>query len=353
MTAFLVNRYLQLIGLFESVVRRIQIIDTRMELRSIRRGIIRKKGGSVVNRKLRRVIKAYARRRFGSRAYWPGVALAAELRGEYLPGWIPFDYFYFDLEPRLNPKEYANIGDIRTLDHKRFGDFAIEPLVLYVSDNFYDADFRPFEEQELLKYLAEYDKTIVLKQEFGWGGKQVRLMHSSEFRPEQLQRGVNYIIQPFLKQHKILHDLYPDSVNTFRVKTFRKKDGSVEVLFTFLRFGIDGKKVDNTSVGGHCLFFDSAGNPAEISLDESGLEAGRKHKNTGFVFADLKIPMFQDMINICKSTHRKYPHVRLVGWDIAIDESGSPRLIEWNTQRPSFDLDDAVWGPFFPDDSEF
>jgi len=335
------------------MVQWFQVFDTRVELRRIRRMVVRKNGGSVVNRKMKKVIKAYARKRFGSSSYWPGVALAAELRGEYKHGWIPFDYFYFELEPKLNPKEYANIGDIRCLDHKRFGDFAIRPLFMYILDIFYNADFETVGVPGLLEFLTEYDNTIVVKQEFGWGGKQVRVMHSSEFKPEQLHRGSNYVIQPFIKQHKTLQELYPHSVNTFRVKTFRKKEGSVVVLYVYLRFGVDGSRVDNMTAGGQCILFDSTGKPAEISMDGDNLKVDRKHKNTGFVFADLKIPMFNDIINSCTSNHRKFPYVRLIGWDICVDESGSPRLIEWNTQRTSFDGEDAVWGPFFPDDSEF
>jgi len=353
MIDFLANIYFRLEGSMEGLIRRLQIMDTRMNLRSNRRRIVRLKGGSVINRKLKKVIKDYARERFGSSSYWPGIALAAEMRGEYKHGWIPFDYYYYVLEPKFNPPGYANIGDIKTLDYSRFGDFAIKPLFMYISDMFYDADFEPVGEQELLRSLAAYDDTIVVKPEFGWGGKQVMVIHSSEFKAEQLQRGTNFIIQPFLKQYKTLNELYPDSVNTFRVYTFRKKDGSVEAPLCYLRFGVDGSRVDNMSSGGECLHIDPTGKPAKTGFDYWGMKTQEHHKNTGFRYADLEIPMFTDIIESCTSIHRKYPHVRLIGWDICVDESGSPRLIEWNTQRASFDWEDALFGPFFPDNSEF
>lgn len=339
--------------LFGKLVLSFQVFDSRMGLRRLTRKIVRLQGKSVVNRKMKRSMKAYAKKRFGSKAFWPGLAMATELRGEYMDGWIPFDFYYYKLEPKLNPPEYATIGDLRTLDYKRFGDFAIKPLFQYISDIFFNADFESVEKPDLLKFLAEYDDTIVVKQEFGWGGKQVRVMHSSEFKPEQLQKGKNFIIQPFLKQYKTLSELYPDSVNTFRVYTFRKKDGSVEVLLTYLRFGVDGNRVDNLSAGGQCLLFDASGKPDKISIDAYGLKADQKHKNTGYIFADLKIPMFQDIREKCSSIHKIYPYVRLIGWDIAVDESGAPKLIEWNTNRASFDWEDALFGPFFTDDREF
>ena len=178
-------------------------------------------------------------------------------------------------------------------------------------------------------------------------------MHSSEFKPGLLLPGLNYIIQPFLKQYKVLHDLHPSSVNTFRVLTFRKKDGSVKVLLTYLRFGVDGSKVDNLSSGGQCVRFDASGKPEVQAYDEFGLKCGDRHKNSGKIFAELEIPMFQEVVDKCVSTHLVYPHVRLIGWDICIDETGAPKLIEWNSSRPSFSWEDFLFGPFFPDDKEF
>jgi hypothetical protein len=307
----------------------------------------------VVTGKMKKSIKAYARERFGSAAYWPGVALAAEMRGEFIKGWIPFDYFFHVLEPSLNPPGYSSLGDIRTLDYRRFGDFAIKPLLQFITGVFYNGDCKPVGAREMHRILSDYNESIVIKQEFGWGGKQVRVMHSSEFTPELLQKDFNYVIQPFLKQYRILHDLHPESVNTFRVLTFRKKDGSVEVLFTYLRFGVDGSRVDNLSSGGQCVLFDSSGKPEKTAIDEFGLRCGERHKNSGIRFADLEIPMFHEILDKCVSTHQEYPHVRLVGWDICVDESGALKLIEWNSSQPGFSWEDALFGPFFPDDQEF
>ena len=324
-----------------------------MEMNRTRRHFIKKTGRSVVTRKIKKEIRKYARERFGSAAFWPGVALAAERRGEYIRGFIPFDYFYYFLEPKLNPPRYSSIGDLRTLDYRRFGDLAVKPLLLFISGIFFNSDFEPVAEPEMHRILSEHNDTIVIKNEFGWGGKHIRVMHSSEFRPGEQQKGANYVVQPFLKQHKVLNELYPGSVNTFRVLTFRKKDGSVNVLLNYLRFGVDGSRIDNVSLGGECLPFDSSGRPARNSINKLGFMSGEKHKNTGTVFANLEIPMFHDIRNKCISLHQKCPHVRLVGWDMGVDESGALKLFEWNTSRPGFDLEDAMFGPLFPNDKDF
>jgi hypothetical protein len=191
-----------------------------------------------------------------------------------------------------------------------------------------------------------------VKQAFGWGGKHVTIQPASEFEPEHLKKGHTYVIQPFIKQYKPLSDLYPDSVNTFRVTTFLKRDGTVEVLFVILRFGVDGNQVDNLSSGGQCIRMDLTGKPSAMAYDEYCIPAGERHKNTGFRFADLDIPMFPEIIERCRTGHQQHPHVRLIGWDVCVNEQGEPKLIEWNTFRPTFTLEDAMFGPFLADDHE-
>ena len=353
MRAFLTDRYFRLLRSFERVVLRLKLGYTRREIHQSIQQVVKKTGRSVMTGKIKKQIKQYARERFGSAAFWPGLALGTEMTGEFKRGCIPFDYFYYFLEPKLNPHRYSSIGDLRTLDYRRFGDFAIKPLMHFITGTLYNSDFEPVGEAEMNKILSDHNDTIVIKQEFGWGGKEVRVIHSSEFKPALLLPGFNYVIQPFLKQYRVLHELHPHSVNTFRVYTFRKKDGSVEVPLTYLRFGVDGSRVDNLSSGGQCVRFDPTGKPDTLAIDELGLRCGDRHKNSGKIFAELEIPMFHDIVDKCVTIHQVYPHVRLIGWDICVDETGAPRLIEWNSSRPSFSWEDALWGPFFPDDREF
>ena len=90
------------------------------------------------------------------------------------------------------------------------------------------------------------------------GGRQIRIMNSSDFDPEILNTNCNYIIQPYVNQYEILDKLYPGSVNTFRITTYLENDGTVSVKFAILRFGVDGMKIDNLSGGGQYLFYDQS-----------------------------------------------------------------------------------------------
>jgi hypothetical protein len=352
MKELLIDRIFRILGVFNRVALRFKLAISRREAHRERKQLVRRTGRPVMTRKLKKQIKQYARKRFGSAAYWPHLAHFTEIRGEFIEGWIPEDYFRYILEPRLNPSNFSKLGYQKTFDYRRFGDFAIEPLFYFISGNFFDAKCRVFERNSVKTFFSEYHDTIVVKQAFGWGGKHVTIQHASAFRPEHLKKGHNYVIQPFIRQYKPLNDLYSDSVNTFRVTTFLKKNGTVEVLFVILRFGVDGIKVDNLSSGGQCIRFDLSGRPSPVAYDEYCVPVGERHKNTGFRFSELEIPMFPEIIDKCVTGHQRHPHVRLIGWDVCINQEGEPKLIEWNTFRPTFTLEDAMFGPFLTDDEE-
>lgn len=338
---------------FDSIKLKLILAYLRNEAHRSRREIAKKKGETVINKQVKNSIKEYSKRRFGKKSYWAYLALYTEIRGEFIKGWLPYDYYRFVFLPTLNPKPAFYLNDLKTYDFRLFGDFALKPLFLYISDIFFNADLEVVEIDQLKSYLCNYDNNIVIKDESGWGGLQVRIMHSSSFIPEELKVGTNCVIQPYVNQYKVLHDLYPDSVNTFRVNTYLKKDGSVIVKYVWLRFGTDGKKLDNINLGGKYLFFDLNGKPEKLVYDwKSGIELGDKHKNTGYFFSEIKIPMFHEMLEKCQNAHKKFPYVRLIAWDVCIDSSGAPKLLEWNANNPDFPSQEAKFGPFWAEDDE-
>lgn len=334
-----------------TLVLRLILLYQRNEAYRLRKLVIKRKGTSVINSCIRKTIKEYSKQRFGTKAFWPYLALYTEIRGKFIEGWIPYDYYRFVLLPRLNPKPALYLNDQKTFDYRLFGDFALTPLFLFISGVFYNPNLEIFEKKQIREFMSKYNDLIVIKEEGGWGGLQVRIVHSSEFLPEELKKSMNCVMQPYIKQYKSLNDLYPDSVNTFRVNTFLKNNGSVIVKYVWLRFGSDGGRVDNLTSGGNYLFFNLNGKPEKLIYNwKLGFEEGERHKNTGYLFADIKIPMFQEMLNECINAHRKYPYLRLIAWDVCIDSSGRPRLLEWNANNPDFPAQEAKFGPLWKND---
>jgi len=351
-TGIFENRYFKFERSVKNGIMKFRLLYSRRKAYRLRKQVVQTRGETILNRKLKRAIKAYSRKRFGTKAYWPYLAYYTELKGEFVDGWIPYDYYRYMMLPSINPQYSTEISEHKTFDHRIFGNFSIRPLYIFVSGIFYDADFNQVDAEQLIKSLADHNDYIVVKEERGTHGKQVRMIHASEFRLDIINRKLNYVIQPYVKQYKVINDVYPDSVNTFRVLTYLGADGSVSIKFSILRFGIDGSKVDNLSSQGQFIYFDEKGKPSEQAYNILGIPTGSSHKNTGFKYSDFSIPMYEELIEACKTAHRKYPYIRLVGWDVCVDEHGKPKLIEWNADNPGFYPEEALFGPFFPDDDE-
>lgn len=345
---------MMVIGVSDSIKMMLVLAHMRNDAHRYRKAVIRDKGHRVIDRKLRKEIRAYAKRRFGSKRYWAWLAYYTEVRGEFREGWIPAEYFRFNVVPRLNP-EPALHADFKTFDYQLFGDFSVKPLFLFISGMYYTPDLKYVHPDEAVSQIQAYKDEIVIKQDAGWGGIKVRVVHGSEFKPEDLKKGNSYVIQPYVKQHKNLSDLYPHSVNTLRVTTFLKKDGTACVKFTYLRFGGDGSRIDNITSGGDFLYVDLDGTPATNTVHpyHLGTSTGERHKNTGFLYADLEIPSFHRALERCMEAHLKFPYARMVAWDVCINTEGEPKLLEWNLGNPDFYPGEIKEGPLWPDDSEF
>ena len=346
------NRYFRFENRVKNGIINLTMIYSRRVAHKFRKQVVRARGSSVLTRKDKHTMKAYARKRFGSGGYWPYLAYYTEVRGHYVEGWVPYDYYRYKLLPKINPQYSCEISEHKTYDHRIFPDFAITPLFIFVSGIYMDAGFKHVGTEEVRKFLHDYNDFIVVKEERGTHGLQVKVMQSTEFNPDSLVRHLNYIIQPFVKQYSTIQELYPHSVNTFRILTYLRPDSSVAVKLSILRFGVDGSRIDNLSAHGQFIHFDEAGKASEQAYDILGLPMGTKHKNTGFVYADFSIPMYGEILEKCKEAHNNFPYVRLVGWDVCVNEKGEPKLIEWNADNPGFHELEALFGPFFPDNEE-
>lgn len=342
-----VNQIFKARSILFELIKKISIDYSRHRARIKTKKVVKLNGGAVVDRSLKNRIKDYSLKTFGNKSYWPYLVLYTEIRGEFLEGWIPYDYYRYNMLPGFNPTRYSYLSKIKTYDYRIFGDFAVKPLFLHISDIFYNIDLEVISKDRLKQKMNEYNDLIVVKGEFSMGGSNVKIVHSKDFDLDIVNDLGNHVIQPYIKQYKVLNDLYPESVNTFKITTYRDLEGNISVKYVILRFGIDGAKVDNLSAGGQYVYFDINGNPSEYAYHVNNYKTGSQHKNTGFKYSNIKIPMYNKMLEKCIEAHQKYPYLAIIGWDVCIDVDGVPRLIEWNGASPSFWEYESVFGPFW------
>lgn len=142
------------------------------------------------------------------------------------------------------------------------------------------------------------------------------------------EMGSNFVVQERLHCHKSISHIYPNSVNTFRVMSYRWHN-SIKVAPAIMRIGIGGMYVDNASAGGVFVALDDKGDIISNALTEFG-EEYEKHPDTGVKFKGYAIPLFPKVLEAAIRLHKAIPQIGLANWDFTIDEDGEVVLIEAN-----------------------
>ena len=65
------------------------------------------------------------------------------------------------------------------------------------------------------------------------------------------------------------------------------------------------------------------------------------------VFAGHAVPQLQRAAKLCRSLHGALPHLGLIAWDIGIDLTGRPWVLEFNSVHPAIPYIEALRGPAF------
>ena len=128
-------------------------------------------------------------------------------------------------------------------------------------------------------------------------------------------------------------------------------DGEVKVLpWCAFRMGIGKSKVDNASFGGIYCKVNEDGTLSNFAYDALGNKFD-KHPDGGN-FADVKFEFMDKIKNLVKDSAQRFPHFRLIGWDIAITEENEPIIIEANLTMSGMDVIETICGPLFGEYTE-
>lgn len=210
-------------------------------------------------------------------------------------------------------------------------------------------------DQAVSKILSKSD-CFIKKAVNSWGGEGVFYYNSSQQTLDTLidiikKIPVDIVIQVGLKQSSVLATINNDSVNTVRLLSLLRNDGTVKIYSSVLRMGIKGAKVDNASNGGISVGIMDNGQLKSVAYSNTG-EKYYEHPSTHVKFGDFIIPNFKKMKDIVTELQSKQGHFRLIGWDMACDENNEPVLIEANLCDSELDFHQLNNGPVFGEDTE-
>lgn len=144
------------------------------------------------------------------------------------------------------------------------------------------------------------------------------------------------VAEEYVRQHSVLSELCPDSVNTIRIVTVVSKrrpvtrDGKyMDVAYAAIRIGAGSSVVDNFHSGGMCASVDVETGEVMTHATDMNCHIFETHPVTGAGIKGLRVPYFREAIELVRKACDMPLVEGQIGWDIAIGEDG-PQLIEVN-----------------------
>lgn len=210
------------------------------------------------------------------------------------------------------------------------------------------ASYQQLTENECVELLYSVGDFIVKPSVASYGGSNVRrFLHSTKAEIKSIFSGEcqNIIIQEYINQSSVTESLHKASLNSIRIMTLMLNN-KVETLSPILKMGINDSIVDNASSGGIFCGIKNGVLDA-VAYDATGHKY-YSHPN-GCSFAGTVIPSIESVKKLVKDAALRFPHFRLIGWDVALNYNDEPVIIEANLAMSSIDMIQLCCGPLFGD----
>jgi hypothetical protein len=149
-----------------------------------------------------------------------------------------------------------------------------------------------------------------------------------------MARHGSYLIQDVVEQHPAVARFHPASLNTIRVWMVQREPGRWEMFCAVLRMGVGEMTVDNMSAGGIGAPVDTEtgrlGSAILRGLDPDRgimLTEYEAHPTTGVRIEGEALPMWSDVVPLCRRTCAVFPFYAFMGLDVGIGIDG-PVIVE-------------------------
>ncbi len=135
----------------------------------------------------------------------------------------------------------------------------------------------------------------------------------------------SYLIQDVLEQHPAVARFHPQSLNTIRTWMHQTEPGRWEMYCANIRMGVGDMTIDNNSAGGIGAPVDVASGRLGTAIlrginPEQGdtLREYAVHPTTGVRIEGEMLPMWQDVITLCRRTCSLFPFFGFMGVDVGM-----------------------------------
>lgn len=232
-----------------------------------------------------------------------------------------------------------------------------ELIVRKVEGIYYNSDFEHITRKKAVNIcleVLESGREIVVKPSGKAGGKGVEFLSSATF--EELDslfknKGKLFVVQKAIKQHPEMAKLNPTTVNTVRLTTVLH-NGKFTPTAALIKVGSPKVRVDNYKHGGCLLGVNMDGSvlPWALNIDReriTELPSGVKLGEGGFT----RVPCFDSVLKTAEKAHYCIPKIKVISWDIAIDDENEAEIIEANFAG-DLRMHQVLTGPVFGDLTE-
>ena len=275
--------------------------------------------------------------------------------GERLCDYMPDIFYGVFIDDYYGNPQHSKPVDDKNLYDLLFHDIN-RPRVIFrkMYDMLLDGDYKDITMDEAIAKASEYDEVILKLGRFSGCGEGIIFWNSKTDDVEMIRNLVQHpkdvICQAIIKQHSELNRLNSTSVNSLRIMTL-DLHGEIYVLSSVLRMGMNGARVDNASSGGIICGIKPNGQLKEVAYDKSASKYLCHPQGTAF--ESVTIPNYDKCISIVIELAKRCCSIsRLISWDLAIDENGTPMLIEFNVCYGELDFHQLCNGPIFGDLTE-
>lgn len=267
---------------------------------------------------------------------------------------IPDDIFAGYIDGYLNNRAIeAGISDKNYMDLYLSGFKMPTTFIHLINGIFEDASYRIVTRDNAIKHLVQTGRFIVKPSMATYGGKGCYLFYNPTY--EEIDAYLNevdcdnLIFQEIVEQHEMTALLHPKSLNTIRIMTLLL-EGEIKVLSAAFRMGVGESHVDNASKGGIYCKILSNGTLSDYAYDALGNRFD-EHPDGG-LFSEIKFEFMDKVQALVMQAAQRFPHFRLIGWDIAIDKNSVPVIIEANLTMSGMDVIETICGPLFGEYTE-
>lgn len=256
-------------------------------------------------------------------------------------GTNPTEYFCYDFFskkdfererylPRKQKDELliSQIGD----GWKKSLDFIKDKNLFYQKmKQFFKRETCPIEsvkdKDEFCRIFSKYG-CLMVKPTRGGCGSGIEIISLSDYNGnagaafDKLLSLGSFIAEEIVEQDSRISRFNSSSLNTFRIPTFRTKDG-IKIFYPSIRIGRAGSIVDNAGAGGTFAAIDAeTGVIITDGFDKHGHHF-KKHPDSNIEYKGVKIPEWDNLKKIVTEIHNAMPiEHKYVAYDMALSTRG-------------------------------